>query len=192
MALGSTAALVLVVLAFARVQLSTCQVVNAKISCLDCKHNYDLSGCLFNSNSFLTCLKSVRLSYLHLLAGIKVAVKCDKVKKLATATTQENGVFKVELPATSTDCLAKLLGGPEQLYGKNKDLVSKVVKVSHDANSYTISTPLAFTTSCPLASVDAKPCGVSSSKTVDLPLPPEWGLAPSSYYVPFIPIIGIP
>ncbi|KAE8729399.1 putative Integrase, catalytic region [Hibiscus syriacus] len=167
MALGSTAALVLVVLAFARVQLSTCHVVIAKVSCLDCKHNYDLSG-------------------------IKVAVKCDKVKKLATATTQENGVFKVELPATSTDCLAKLLGGPEQLYGENKDLVSKVVKVRHDVNSYTISTPLAFTTSCPLASVVAKSCGVGSSKTVDLPLPPEWGLAPSSYYVPFIPIIGIP
>ncbi|KAE8734830.1 putative Integrase, catalytic region [Hibiscus syriacus] len=168
MALGSaiTAALVFV-LAFARVQVSTCHVLDANISCLDCKHNYDFSG-------------------------IKVAVKCDKVKKLATATTDENGAFKVELPPTSVDCLAKLLGGPNNLYGKNKNLVSKVVKVSHDVNSYTISTPLAFSTSCPLASIGAKSCGVGSSKTVDLPVPPEWGLAPSSYYVPFIPIIGIP
>ncbi|GMI92265.1 hypothetical protein like AT2G27385 [Hibiscus trionum] len=165
--LAITAALVLV-LAFARVQLSTCHVLDAKISCLDCKHNYDFSG-------------------------IKVAVKCDKVKKLATAITGENGGFKVELPLdiskdnippTSLDCLAKLLGGPNQLYGKNKNLVSKVVK----ANSYTISTPLVFSTSCPLA----KSCGVGSSKTFDLPLPPEWGLAPSSYYIPFFPIIGIP
>ncbi|GMI81668.1 hypothetical protein like AT5G22430 [Hibiscus trionum] len=170
-----TAALVLV-LALARVQLSTCHVLDAKISCLDCKHYYDFSG-------------------------INVAVKCDKVKKLATATAGEDGVFKVELPVatpkgnppTSLDCLAKILGGPNQLYGKNQNMVSKVVKVSHGGvDSYTISTPLAFSTSCPSASVDAKSCGVRSSKTVDLPLPPEWGLAPSSYYVPFFPIIGIP
>ncbi|KAL4335103.1 hypothetical protein GQ457_07G035720 [Hibiscus cannabinus] len=170
-----TAALVFV-LAFARVQLSTCHVLDAKISCLDCKHNYDFSG-------------------------IKVAVKCDKVEKLATATTEENGGFKVELPLgiskgnpppTSVDCLAKLVGGPNQLYGKNKNLVSKVVKVRHGVNSYTISTPLVFSTSCLLGSVDAKSCGLGSSKTFDLPLPPEWGLAPSSYYIPFFPIIGIP
>ncbi|KAE8688733.1 putative Integrase, catalytic region [Hibiscus syriacus] len=166
MALGVviTAALVCV-WAVARVQPSTCHVLDAKISCLDCKHYYDFSG-------------------------IKVAVKCDKVKKLATATVEENGAFRVELPLDiskgnpppSLDCLAKIIGGPNQLYGKNKNMVSKVVKVSNGVNSYTTATPLSFSTSCPLA----------SSKTVDLPLPPEWGLAPSSYYVPFFPIIGIP
>ncbi|KAK8582200.1 hypothetical protein V6N13_145182 [Hibiscus sabdariffa] len=178
MALGVviTAPLLFVLaLALASLQPSASHVLDAKISCLDCKNYYDFSG-------------------------IKVAVKCDKVKKLATATAGENGAFQVELPLgvpqgnqpTSLDCLAKLVGGPNQLYGKNKNLVSKVVKVSHGVNSYTISTPLAFSTSCPLPSVDAKSCGVGSSKTVDLPLPPEWGLAPSSYYVPFFPIIGIP
>ncbi|XVF05139.1 hypothetical protein REPUB_Repub05bG0145900 [Reevesia pubescens] len=163
-------------LALAKIQLSTCQVLKAKISCLDCKHDYDFSG-------------------------IKVVVKCGQVKKLATATTEENGSFKVELPSdvsktpTSPNCLARLLGGPNQIYTWKKNLVTKVVK-SHELNSYTISTPLAFSTSCPLASQGAK-CGAApnetgSSKTVDLPLPPEWGLAPSSFYVPFFPIIGIP
>ncbi|KAE8682455.1 putative Integrase, catalytic region [Hibiscus syriacus] len=170
-----TAALVCV-WALARLQLSSSHVLDSKISCLDCKHYYDFSG-------------------------IKVAVKCDKVKKLATATAEENGAFRVELPLDisesnpppSVDCLAKIIGGPNRLYGKNKNLVSKVAKkVSHRVNSYTTSTPLAFSTSCSLATVDAKSCGLGSSKTIDLPLPPEWGLAPSSYYVPFFPIIGIP
>ncbi|KAE8700219.1 putative Integrase, catalytic region [Hibiscus syriacus] len=167
MALGVviTAALVFV-WAVARVQPSTCHVLDAKFSCLDCKHYYDFSG-------------------------IKVAVKCDKVKKLATATAEENGAFRVELPLdnsngnppTSLDCLARIIGGPNQLYGEKKNTVSNVVKVSNGGvNSYTTATPLSFSTSCPLA----------SSKTVDLPLPREWGLAPSSYYVPFFPIIGIP
>ncbi|KAB2080702.1 hypothetical protein ERO13_A05G079700v2 [Gossypium hirsutum] len=171
--LGMISALVLFLVALTRVQLSNCQHLNAKISCFDCPHNYDFSG-------------------------IQVAVKCEKVKKLATATTEENGSFKVQLPSgiSNPNCLAKLLGGPNQLYSKKKNLVSKVVKVGHQLNTYTLSTPLAFSTSCPLASVDAKSCGaqkgIGSSKTVDLPLPPEWGLAPSSYYVPFFPIIGIP
>ncbi|XP_022756657.1 uncharacterized protein LOC111304373 [Durio zibethinus] len=175
MALHSSITTLFFLLALARIQLSTCQVLNGKISCLGCSRGYDFSG-------------------------IKVAVKCAQVKKLATSTTEENGSFKVELPKdtsktpTPLNCLAKLLGGPNQLYAWKKNLVSKVVK-AHELNSYTISTPLAFSTSCPLASKDAK-CGApnenGSSKTVDLPLPPEWGLAPSSYYVPFIPIIGIP
>lgn len=128
-------------------------------------------------------------------------MKCAQVKKLATATTEENGSFKVEFPSdtskttpTPLNCLAMLLGGPSQLYAWKKNLVSNVVK-AHELNCYTISTPLVFSTSCPLASKDAK-CGapnqIGSSKTFDLPLPPEWGLAPSSYYIPFFPIIGIP
>ncbi|XWS73882.1 hypothetical protein CRYUN_Cryun02cG0167200 [Craigia yunnanensis] len=175
MALRSFITALCFLLALARIQLSTCQVLEGKFSCLDCNHDYDFSG-------------------------IKVVVKCGQVKKLATAITEENGSFKVKLPTdtsktpTPLNCLAKLLGGPNQLYAWKKNLVSKVVK-AHELYSYTISTPLAFYTSCPLASKDAK-CGalneIGSSKTVDLPLPPEWGLAPSSYYVPFFPIIGIP
>ncbi|XWS52832.1 hypothetical protein CRYUN_Cryun11dG0106000 [Craigia yunnanensis] len=118
-------------------------------------------------------------------SGIKVAVNCAQVE-LPTDTSKTT--------PTPLNCLAKLLGGPNQLYAWKKSLVSKVVK-AYELNSYTISTPLAFSTSCPLASKDAK-CGspkqIGSSKTIDLPLPPEWGLAPSSYYIPFFPIIGIP
>ncbi|RZB76524.1 hypothetical protein D0Y65_034816, partial [Glycine soja] len=58
---------------------------------------------------------------------IKVSVKCEGVKNLAMATTEDKGFFKF-----------------------------------------------------------------GSSKSFDLPLPREWGLAPSSFYVPFFPIIGIP
>ncbi|XVE79218.1 hypothetical protein DITRI_Ditri14bG0040000 [Diplodiscus trichospermus] len=178
MALGSVITALFFFLLLALVQLSTCQVLQGKVSCPTCINHYDFSG-------------------------IKVAVKCAQVKKLATATSEEDGSFKVELPsdtskttATPPNCLAKLLGGPNQLYGWRKDLVSKVIK-ANELNSYTISTPLAFSTSCPLlASKDIAKCEASSqlgsSKTVDLPLPPEWGLPPSSYYVPVFPIIGIP
>ncbi|XP_017982094.1 PREDICTED: uncharacterized protein LOC18590285 [Theobroma cacao] len=175
MALRSVITALFFLLALARIELSACHVLEGKISCLDCTRDYDFSG-------------------------IKVQVKCAQVKKLATANTEENGSFKVELPSDTSKtpraetCLAKLLGGPDQLYVWKRNLVSKVVK-AHELNSYTISTPLAFSTTCPLASRDAKcgaPTEIGSSKTVNLPLPPEWGLAPSSYYVPFIPIIGIP
>ncbi|WP_168415081.1 hypothetical protein, partial [Acinetobacter indicus] len=163
-------------LVLARVELSTCHVLKGSVSCLDCNRHYDLSG-------------------------IKVLVKCSQVKKLAMATTEEDGSFKTELPSDaptsppSSNCLAKLLGGPSQLYASRNNIVSQIVK-SHESDSYIISTPLNFHTSCPLSKKDAK-CGaqnakIGSSKTVDLPLPPEWGLAPSSYYVPFFPIIGIP
>ncbi|XWS71453.1 hypothetical protein CRYUN_Cryun03dG0139200 [Craigia yunnanensis] len=175
MALRSLITVLFFLLALARIQLSTCQVLEGKLSCLECNHDYDFSG-------------------------IKVVVKCAHVKKLATATAEENGSFKAKLPTDTSktpkplNCLAKLLGGPNQLYAWKKNLVSKVVK-THELNSYTFSTPLAFSTSCPLASKDTK-CGapneIGSSKTIDLPLPPEWGLAPSSYYLPFFPIIGIP
>ncbi|KAF3439429.1 hypothetical protein FNV43_RR17707 [Rhamnella rubrinervis] len=167
-------------LAFANVDLSTCttQILKAKVSCLDCKANYDLSG-------------------------IKILVKCEQVKKLGVAITENDGSFEAELPADHTPsptplkCLAKLLGGPKQLYAPNKLMVSQIIHTTHDSNSYSISTPLAFYTSCPSApSNQAAKCKAmtefASSKTVDLPLPPEWGLAPSSYYVPFFPIIGIP
>ncbi|XP_059430383.1 uncharacterized protein LOC132163997 [Corylus avellana] len=164
----------LLVLAFARFEPSTCQVVKAKVSCLDCKHNDAFSG-------------------------IKVGVKCDGVKKLAVADTEYDGSFEVELPSKTSplNCHAKLLGGPIQLYASGKNVITKIIKSNSDdeeTNSYTISTPLSYSTSCPTA--DHAKCRAvnkfGSSKTVDLPLPREWGLAPSSYYVPFVPIIGIP
>ncbi|KAJ1440713.1 hypothetical protein SESBI_01783 [Sesbania bispinosa] len=132
-----------------------------------------------------------------MVSDIKVSVKCEGVKKLAVANTEDNGSFKVDLPldhtkpSSSVNCFAKLLGGPVQLYASRQNQVSQIIKGT-EQNTYTISTPLSFMTSCPQNTncKAAKPVG--SSKTIDLPLPPEWGLAPSSYYVPFVPIIGIP
>ncbi|KAJ8750072.1 hypothetical protein K2173_013987 [Erythroxylum novogranatense] len=152
------------------IKVTTCEVVKGKVSCLDCRTNYDFSG-------------------------VKIQVKCGRVNKLATTGT--DGSFDVEFPVrtsseTPKNCVAKLLGGPTKLYASRQNVVSKIVR-SHDSNSYTISSPLAFSTTC--LSSSGK-CGggqdIGSSKTVDLPLPREWGLAPSSYYVPFLPIIGIP
>jgi len=136
--------------------------------------------------------------YTFKFSDIKVSVRCDGVKKLALATTENDGSFKVDLPLDHTkpsssvnNCLAKLLGGPVQLYVSRENQVSQIIK-GKDQNSYTISTSLSFRTSCPLTTKCKGGKQVGSSKTVDLPLPPEWGLAPSSYYVPFFPIIGIP
>ncbi|XP_028086431.1 uncharacterized protein LOC114287319 [Camellia sinensis] len=163
-------------LVLARVELSACHVLKGSVTCLDCNPHYDLSD-------------------------IKVLVKCSQVKKLAMATTTENGTFETELPSDaqpppSFNCLASVFGGPSQLYVSRKNMVSRTTKLSQ-SDSYTISTPLKFHTSCPLANKDTAKCGpqnavIGSSKTVDLPLPPEWGLAPTSYYFPFMPIIGIP
>ncbi|KAL5765461.1 hypothetical protein ACOSP7_016078 [Xanthoceras sorbifolium] len=160
-------------------KFSTSQVVKGKLSCLDC----------ITANDF---------------SGIKVLVKCDHVKKLAVATTKSSGSFEVELPSDTTgkssstsphlNCHAKLLGAPLKLYVSNKNMVSKIVK-DRKSNSYKVSTPLAFSISCPSTLMKNGKCGatsnvIGSSKTADLPLPREWGLAPSSYYVPFFPIIG--
>ncbi|XP_061376257.1 uncharacterized protein LOC133318277 [Gastrolobium bilobum] len=158
-------------LALARIDTSACQMVKGKVSCTDCTHNYDFSG-------------------------IKVLVKCEGVKKLAVTTTEDNGSFKVDLPSDHTkphsvNCLVKLLGGPNHLYASRKNQVSQIVK-GKEKNSYKISTPLTFFTSCP-QDMECKAANqFGSSKTIDFPLPPEWGLAPSSYYFPFFPIIGIP
>ncbi|KAF9598624.1 hypothetical protein IFM89_028293 [Coptis chinensis] len=130
---------------------------------------------------------------------VKVLVKCDKVKQFALATTEDDGSFEAELTAdpSSTNCQAQLLGGPNQLCGYKKYLVSKIVK-AQDSKSYTTSTPLAYGTSCSsrtkfpsspsnAKSGTAKPI-YGSSKTVDLPLPREWGMPPTSYYFPILPI----
>lgn len=126
--------------------------------------------------------------------GIQILVKCDKLKKFAVAYTEEDGSFETELPSNDQkssnplNCIAKIMGGPKQLYTTSKNYVA-VVSKANEPNHFTTSKPLSFNKSCPLKGK----CGVGASKTVDLPLPKEWGLAPSSYYIyPFIPIIGIP
>ncbi|XP_052184678.1 uncharacterized protein LOC127796542 [Diospyros lotus] len=168
--------LLLFALLLSRVEFSTCHLLKGSISCLDC-HNRHLD-----------------------LSGIKVVVKCSQVKKLAVATTGKDGTFEMELPSdtstpsstsSSVNCLAKIMGGPRQLYTSRKDTVARTVKVPDESESYTISKPLKFYASLPPSSQNDNG-NFGSSKTVDLPLPPEWGLAPSSYYFPFFPIIGIP
>ncbi|KAK2980199.1 hypothetical protein RJ640_007289 [Escallonia rubra] len=162
-------------LALARVELSACYVLTGNVKCLDCSQHYDL-------------------------AGIKVLVKCSEVKKLAMATTDKHGLFKTDLPMDtptrgSSNCETTILGGPKQLYVLKKNTVSKIFRL-HETASYTVVEPLKVYTSCPLSQKDgscvAKKTKIGSSKTVDLPIPREWGLAPTSYYIPFVPIIGIP
>ncbi|XP_022889404.1 uncharacterized protein LOC111404909 [Olea europaea var. sylvestris] len=164
-------------LVLASFDLSTSHVVKGSVTCLDCKPHSDLSG-------------------------IQVLVKCDKVKKLAIATTQEDGTFDAELPSNgwtppnSLNCLAKILGGPHQLYTSRKDSVSMIVK-PNGVKFYSTSEPLNFYNSCPSSrnydgKCVTKNMEFGSSKTVDLPVPREWGIAPTSYYAPFIPIIGVP
>ncbi|KAI6685333.1 hypothetical protein NL676_031246 [Syzygium grande] len=174
-----------VAFALASLDVSVCLVVKGKVTCLDCEQGHDLSG-------------------------IKVMVKCDGVKKASAATTDNDGYFDSgaeeaspngatnenggSTAAAPLNCLAKVLGGPEQLYASRDRVVAKVVEARgrDGAASYALSAPLAVSTACP----PGRECGagstVGSSLTVDLPLPKEWGLAPSSYYIPFYPIIGIP
>lgn len=116
-------------------------------------------------------------------SGIEVAVKCDKAGKLNVASTESDGSFSVEFPSPAPQsCLAKILGGPNQLYVSKSSKVSQVI--TNEPKPYTLSAPLVFYT--------RPPSSFGSSKTFDIPLPPEWGFAPSSYYFPFFPIIGIP
>lgn len=155
------------------------------------------AGISFFTQPKFTCVLGIihvpwldSICFFH-VSDVKVSVKCDGVKQLGLAATENDGSFKVDLPSDKRNCLAKLLGGPVQLYASGKDQISEIMK-GKEPNSYTISTPLSFRTSCPQRTTCKGGIGVGSSKTVDLPLPPEWGLAPSSYYVPFFPIIGIP
>ncbi|XP_042475738.1 uncharacterized protein LOC122057633 [Macadamia integrifolia] len=184
MALSWAITALLFSLALSHVEPSSGQaLLNGSISCLDCFHKTKLSG-------------------------IRVLVGCERAKKLVMAVTDDNGHFKTKLPwgssKSSTKCLAKLLGGPKQLCSYKKNIVSHIVE-AHDSNSYTIATPLAFFTSCSSnakakmnqsSPFDVRTRTISMnfgpSKTIDLPLPPALGLVPSSYYLPFFPIIGIP
>ncbi|KAK1310500.1 hypothetical protein QJS10_CPA08g01437 [Acorus calamus] len=148
----------------------------------------------------MAILRALLLAFLalaHVQASTCLVVKGSE-KRLTMATTNQDGSFKAELPPTTTttassspDCLAVLLGGPEQLCGPKKGLVSKVVKALLP-DAYTVSTPLSIFSACPPEAEKAARPGFGNSKTFDLPLPPEWGLPPTSSFIPFFPIIGIP
>ncbi|KAK1299906.1 hypothetical protein QJS10_CPB13g01534 [Acorus calamus] len=140
------------------------------------------------------------LALAHVQASTCLVVEgsCAKEKRLTMATTNQGGSFKAELPPTTTatassspDCLAVLLGGPERLCGPKKGLVSKVVKAPLP-DTYTVSAPLSIFSACPSGAEKAAQPVFGNSKTFDLPLPPEWGLPPTSFFIPFFPIIGIP
>ena len=119
------------------------------------------------------------------------------MKKHAVAITNQHGSFEANLPSSHrslANCKARFLGGPKQLYALNKDMVSKLIRVGDQANTYTTSNTLTFASSCSTLTKHRK-CSASfgSSKTIDFLFPPEYGLPPSSYYLtPFLPIIGIP
>ncbi|KAI4373597.1 hypothetical protein MLD38_011707 [Melastoma candidum] len=161
-----------VALTLVNLDLSSCLSLQGKVTCLDCEKGHDLSG-------------------------IRIQVKCDKIKKLSVGTTSRGGFFRTDLPRDRNvphdppkNCLARVVGGSTQIYASKKNMVSKVVNAYHKPDQvYMTVTPLAISTKRPSSS----PANLGSSKTIDLPLPPEWGLAPTSYYyTPFIPIIGIP
>ncbi|CAI9268358.1 unnamed protein product [Lactuca saligna] len=166
MAMKMQAQMLLFALALSMVEFSICHLLKDSVRCLDC---------LDDSN----------------LAGIKILVKCNQMDNVVMVTTNDHGAFETQLP--SNNCQAKILGGPKQLYVSRKTMVTNIMKVD-ETDSYTTSQPLSFYTSCPLSQNHEGKCGTQNdaSKTVDLPLPREWGLAPSSYYIPFMPIIGIP
>ncbi|KAL1544509.1 hypothetical protein AAHA92_21352 [Salvia divinorum] len=172
--MATTPAFAFLLTFFLALALLKAQPLQGSVRCLDCPLTSDLSG-------------------------LQVLVKCDKVKKLAMTYTEEDGGFTTELPtdgtATPSNCMAKIKGGPHQLYISKKDSVVAVASAKEKGGGhFTTSTPLTFYKSCPAKGrrCGGKDNGFASSKTIDVPLPREWGLAPSSYYVPFIPIIGIP
>ncbi|GFP92264.1 hypothetical protein PHJA_001370500 [Phtheirospermum japonicum] len=173
MAINRVVVVLFFAFALAKAELQT---LKGSVTCLDCPQVYDLSG-------------------------IQVLVKCDKVKKLAMAYTEGDGTFQTEPPSDGPDsstnpsnCMAKIMGGPQLIYTSAKDSLIPFAKSKDSSHNYfTLSKPLSFYKTCPLkGKCGGNDMGFGSSKTVDLPLPREWGLAPSSYYIPFVPIIGIP
>ncbi|KAL1188622.1 hypothetical protein V5N11_016165 [Cardamine amara subsp. amara] len=164
------AAFFLFVLAFfSNFNLSASALVRGNVSCLDCHRDFDFSG-------------------------IKVLLKCDGEKKPITAMAASDGSFLSELPTAdkkhSANCLAKLLGGPEQLYAHKHNLVSELVKSTHDSKVLTTSNPLSFSLSCPKPTGDNVGNMIGDSK-IDFPGLGGFGFPPASFF-PFLPIIGIP
>ncbi|XP_038895206.1 uncharacterized protein LOC120083500 [Benincasa hispida] len=169
---------IFLLLVLAPTHLAQSNTLKAKISCLDCQSNYDLSGNL-------------------------IMVMCERVKNLTMAITKADGSFETPLPSdvasvdfeaagSSPKCIAKLVGGAHQLFASRKDMASTIIKKTN-FKFFTIATPLKFSTCKENKKCKAmKKDFIEDSKTIDLPLPPEWGFPPTSYYFPVLPIIGIP
>ncbi|KAF8102286.1 hypothetical protein N665_0198s0002 [Sinapis alba] len=167
----AVAAFFLFVLAvFSNFELSASSLVRGKVSCLDCHRDFDFSG-------------------------IKIFLKCDGEKKHVTAMAAPDGSFRSVLPTAkgkvSMKCLAKLLGGPEQLYAHKQNLVSELVKSKQESKVLTTSNPLLFSLSCPKPTGDNVGNMIGDSKTIDFPGTGGFGFPPASFF-PFLPIIGIP
>ncbi|KAF3778210.1 hypothetical protein EJ110_NYTH41879 [Nymphaea thermarum] len=131
------------------------------------------------------------------LAGLRVVIKCGRAKQAIGTLTDNTGAFKVNLSSSllhdMAPCYAMLLSGSNrQCKFEGGHNIARIV----DGR---LTSPLTFSPfSCPgKPSQGLKPGGsqgaeLGDSKTIDLPLPPEWGLPPTSYYTyPIIPI-GIP
>ncbi|CAN8252576.1 unnamed protein product [Cochlearia groenlandica] len=161
--------LFMVFAAFSSFELSASSFVIGKVSCLDCHRDFDFSG-------------------------IKVLLKCDGEKKPTTIMTDSDGSFKSVVHAAdenqSKNCLAKLLGGPEQLYAHKHNLVSALVKSKHNSKVLTTSSPLSFSLSCPKPTSDNVENMIGDSK-IEFPGMGGFGFPPMSFF-PFLPIIGIP
>ncbi|KAJ4883646.1 Pollen Ole e 1 allergen and extensin family protein [Raphanus sativus] len=151
-------------------ELSASSLVRGRVSCLDCHRDFDFSG-------------------------IKILLKCDGEKKPMTAMAASDGSFQSVLPTAnkkvSMKCLAKILGGPEQLYAHKHNLVSELIKSKHESEVLTTSNPLSFSLSCPKPTGDNVGITIGDSKPVDFPGMGGFGFPPASFF-PFLPIIGIP
>ncbi|GAB4824658.1 hypothetical protein Ancab_007530 [Ancistrocladus abbreviatus] len=172
-------AMTITIISLARIQPVECSVVKAHVSCIDCGRHYDLSG-------------------------IIVTIQCDKVKKMAITSTEHNGSFEAQLPTDfslppTSNCQAKVLGGPKQLYALEENKGSKIITKQGKTNVYTTLAPLIVAESCTsfrkYGRCSSPDGNLGSSKTINLPVPPEFGLPPTSFYIPIFPIfpiIGIP
>ncbi|ERN07100.1 uncharacterized protein LOC18435316 [Amborella trichopoda] len=174
-------------LSFSSSHLASAHVVEDQISCLDCTK--------------------------HQAHGVGLVIKCDSEKPIL-AVTDRTGSFKAEITTSKTSapledtCYASLLGPRNKLCSFKNNQASKFVKSAKyhkdpSSSYYALFTPLSFSSSDCVSMAnrkikpdfkveDTKQDGSKSSKTIDLPVPREWGLAPTSYYFyPIIPI-GIP
>ncbi|KFK23135.1 hypothetical protein AALP_AAs65178U000400 [Arabis alpina] len=155
---------------FSKFELSTSSLVSGKVSCLDCHRDYDFSG-------------------------IKVLLKCDGEKKTVTTMADSDGSFQSALPTSkekgSMSCLAKLLGGPDQLYAHKHNMVSELVKSKRDSKVFTTSNSLSFSLSCPKPTGNNAEEMIGDYKTINFPGVGGFGFPPASFF-PFLPIIGIP
>ncbi|CAN6849014.1 unnamed protein product [Brassica oleracea var. botrytis] len=155
---------------FSNFELSASTLVLGKVSCLDCHGDFDFSG-------------------------VKVLLKCEGEKKPITTMATSDGSFRSVLLTAdkkrSMNCLAKLLGGPEQLYAHRHNMVSELVKSKHDTKVLTTSNPLSFSLSCPKPTGDNVGNMIGDSNTVNFPGTGGFGFPPASFF-PFLPIIGIP